>query len=351
MADIAFNWSDMEKDLSDSEYPRNYLHANDAEFSILKERNPDNIWIFRLEKKAYWLIGRLSVDLNLKKPEQATKNHWIRFDPNKSEIFIPAIEIPSSPNSVLRKISNQIFRNKGNNTNGQGYSAVKLIENPDVIQIKKIVETASRTNLQNVKPEQLRDTPFRYKSKQKKIKKSNIQSADGIHENLPLSSDISNSKQPLTDEEILIEELLNSPKISLSDDESRRDKQAENGALGERIAIKFEEARLRKESCPNPLEYIRHVAKENVGLGFDIYTSWGEARCIEVKTSQESSQNFFISANEVETLTKLKKHAWIYFIDLSCSDDIEKCVRTQNNPGEKFNNEIQLVATQYSAKW
>lgn len=137
--------------------------------------------------------------------------------------------------------------------------------------------------------------------------------------------------------------------ISPEEDEKRRRKQAENGAEGEESARLFEIERLRDLKCPDPAAYIDLVAKKDVGLGYDILTTWQETRYIEVKTSASGSDVFFISSNEVEVLTNYKNLAWIYLVDLTKKDDIRNCIRTINDPGDKFNKEIKLVPNQYVA--
>lgn len=137
--------------------------------------------------------------------------------------------------------------------------------------------------------------------------------------------------------------------ISPDDDEKKRKKQAENGLEGEELARLFEIERLRDLKCPDPAAYIDHVAKKDVGLGYDILTTWEETRYIEVKTSASGSDSFFISSNEVGVLTNYNNLAWIYLVDLTKKDDIRNCIRTINNPGYKFNKEIKLVPIQYCA--
>lgn len=138
--------------------------------------------------------------------------------------------------------------------------------------------------------------------------------------------------------------------VSPEEDEQRRKKQAENGALGEVLAKQYEIARLIELSCPNPEAHVDHVALRDIGAGYDIYSVWnGETRCIEVKAGESKVDSFFISSNEVETLTELKEQGWIYLVDLSKKDDLLNCVTTISNAGEKLAPEGVLKPTQFRA--
>lgn len=138
--------------------------------------------------------------------------------------------------------------------------------------------------------------------------------------------------------------------ISPEEDEARRRKQAENGALGEALAKQYEIARLGKLSCPNPDACVDHVALRDIGAGYDICSVWnGETRYIEVKAEESKVDSFFISSNEVETLTELKERGWIYLVDLSKKDDLLNCVTTISNAGEKLAPEGVLKPTQFRA--
>ena len=154
------------------------------------------------------------------------------------------------------------------------------------------------------------------------------------------------NQQQISDE---IDSTIKHKPITPEQDEKRRIKQAENGLEGEKLAFQFEIKRLIQEKCPEPSKYIKHVAKEDVGIGYDICTTWGITRYIEVKTSANGSDGFFISSNEVKVLTYYGSLAWIYLVDLSKKEDIKNCIREINNPVDKFYKDIELIPIQYSA--
>ena len=106
--------------------------------------------------------------------------------------------------------------------------------------------------------------------------------------------------------------------ISLEADELRRKRQAENGELGEQLAMQYEIARLTELGCPNSAAHVRQVSLIDVGAGFDIHSNWnGDERCIEVKASELGVDHFFISINELIQLGELRERGWIYRVDLS----------------------------------
>ena len=138
--------------------------------------------------------------------------------------------------------------------------------------------------------------------------------------------------------------------LTPEDDEKRRKKQAENGALGEQLVMQYEIARLTELGCPNSIDCVRHVSLEDVGTGYDIQSNWnGEERCIEVKASELGVKYFFISINEIQKLGELKERGWIYRVDLSKSSDLMGCIDTIPNAGAELNKAGVLEAIQYKA--
>ncbi|WP_312798203.1 DUF3883 domain-containing protein [Tianweitania sp.] len=96
----------------------------------------------------------------------------------------------------------------------------------------------------------------------------------------------------------------------------RQDGNSMLGRHGEEIALQFELSRLRDLGCSTPGRYVKHVAVEDVGRGFDIESTWpGEERYIEVKTTSVAGSDFFITANERKVLQGLGQRAWIYRIE------------------------------------
>jgi hypothetical protein len=133
-------------------------------------------------------------------------------------------------------------------------------------------------------------------------------------------------------------------------DEERRKKQAENGALGEQIAMRYEVARLAELGCPNPIDCVQQVSLIDVGAGFDIHSSWnGEERFIEVKASQDGADYFFISVNELNRLQKLKERGWIYRVDLSKKETVMDCIEPISNASAELSKTGVLEAIQFKA--
>lgn len=133
-------------------------------------------------------------------------------------------------------------------------------------------------------------------------------------------------------------------------DEQRRKKQAENGAIGEQLAMQYEIARLTELGCPNSDDCVRHVSLEDVGAGYDIQSNWnGQERCIEVKASELGVDYFFISSNELHRLGELKERGWIYRVDLSKKSSLMECINPIPNAGAELSKTGVLEATQFKA--
>lgn len=94
--------------------------------------------------------------------------------------------------------------------------------------------------------------------------------------------------------------------------------QGEIGELGEHIALAFELQRLKENGIKNPETHVDHVSKRNIAAGFDIYSSTkDETRYIEVKSSLNKNQEFFITENEVKTLSSLGKESFLYLVHIT----------------------------------
>ena len=362
MADIAFNWPMMEFDLKSYFGTKNYLHADNIDFTSLKGRNPENIWILRKDNHKFWLLGRLTVaDKKIDPVIVDIKKHWILYDPDKSEFYSNPLEVQRDWGEALNKVCKKMF---GSFKNGQGANAAMSLELFDMITISKVDGNSKKisfhTFIEQLNSGEITGEPYRNVSKKVKSASTSTPPPKDINivdleqlvsNNLEKSSgkieDVSN-----TGLNNLPDDLNKNAKrrpVSPEEDEKKRKKQAENGLEGEELARLFEIERLRDLKCPDPAAYIDHVAKKDVGLGYDILTTWEETRYIEVKTSASGSDSFFISSNEVGVLTNYNNLAWIYLVDLTKKDDIRNCIRTINNPGDKFNKEIKLVPIQYCA--
>ena len=118
---------------------------------------------------------------------------------------------------------------------------------------------------------------------------------------------------------------------SLSEDEllDILNRQRENGANGELIAIEWEKNRLRSCGCSVPEDFVIHTAKVNVAAGYDIHSNWNleEDRFIEVKTTASRSKEFFMSENEKLILEEKSGKSFIYIVDLDSSGSNSGLVR------------------------
>ena len=113
----------------------------------------------------------------------------------------------------------------------------------------------------------------------------------------PAPSTAGRSRRALTPEDLL----------------TQLDRRSELGRQGEAVAVLHEIERLRGLGCVSPEHHVRHVALDDVGVGYDIASLWlDHERCIEVKTSTQADADFYVSANEREVLAAKGKQAWIY---------------------------------------
>lgn len=92
------------------------------------------------------------------------------------------------------------------------------------------------------------------------------------------------------------------------------ERQRRLGLDAELLVIQHEYSRLAK--MPDLLEKIRHVAKINVGAGYDIL-SWesdGSKRYIEVKAVSPTDMKFYWSSNEVRVASELGAQYFLYLL-------------------------------------
>jgi len=94
----------------------------------------------------------------------------------------------------------------------------------------------------------------------------------------------------------------------------RLKQQEEIGKIGELIALEYENDRLIKSNSKT----IEHISEQVVNSGYDIYSKTKtETRFIEVKASLNPENGFYISSNELTTLTKLGDEAYIYLVHIT----------------------------------
>lgn len=109
----------------------------------------------------------------------------------------------------------------------------------------------------------------------------------------------------------------NSPPLTLEDFIKQQERKSKIGDDGELIALQEERQCIEKCGCSNPEDYVRRISVDDVGRGYDIESTWpNEERCIEVKSSTQGSDGFYISKNERRVLSELGPRAWIYFVEV-----------------------------------
>lgn len=95
------------------------------------------------------------------------------------------------------------------------------------------------------------------------------------------------------------------------------ERRSEIGEAGELLVLAEELSRLAQLGCPDPRRWVQRVALTDVGRGYDIESTWpAHERCIEVKTTTGSGNDFFLTENEIAVLTDLGPRAWLYRVVL-----------------------------------
>jgi len=128
---------------------------------------------------------------------------------------------------------------------------------------------------------------------------------------------------------------------------SQLDRRSELRRQGEVVAVRHERDRPRKIGCTAPDDYVEHVALEDVGLSYDIRSTWPRhERCIEVKTSSVAGADFYVSVNERQVLKDLGDMGWIYRVGPGASglevvDTI--CNPEKRIPEDRFTSQVWQV--------
>ena len=107
-------------------------------------------------------------------------------------------------------------------------------------------------------------------------------------------------------------------KISSLDDYKKEQERKHNiGNIGEELIFEFEKEKLRKLGLEDLVDKVKRVSLENSHLGYDIlsFNENKEEIYIEVKTKSQNINyiDFYLTANEYETLTK-NENNFIYYI-------------------------------------
>ncbi len=97
----------------------------------------------------------------------------------------------------------------------------------------------------------------------------------------------------------------------------KQKKNADNGLIGEKLVMAYEEEKLRKFGREDLIKNIKWISKEDDGTGYDIlsFDKEGNEIYIEVKSTENGDNTtFYISANEIKTMEELKDKYFIYRI-------------------------------------
>jgi len=152
---------------------------------------------------------------------------------------------------------------------------------------------------------------------------------------------------------IFNENIYKKPK-GITPDELRMmlDYQSQIGLLGENIAYQYELERLKKMNINNPVSNITKMYDINVSAGYDIHTETkNETRFIEVKSSVNNVDNFFLSENEFKSLEMLRDKAYIYLVKITNFE--QACGHVEQvlqNPIEYLRNNNFLKPIAYKVK-
>ena len=129
-------------------------------------------------------------------------------------------------------------------------------------------------------------------------------------------SDLSLRKRPAMSEAQLLEQL---------------NRNALTGKAGELLVVLDELKRLSDCGCPEPEKFVKRIALDDVGRGYDVASTWpGEERCIEVKSTTVAGSDFFITENECTVLSVLGNDAWLYRVVIGQGGSGEITSRLQN---------------------
>lgn len=346
-----YNWGKWKSDITQGRIGYLGSNLNMLAGAADDANDPNNeVWLLTASKNKKWRVSAWLKVLPRKSAGPKSDAKWnalAYYDLDESKII-------GNTNTWKREeipeIDKILQRCEGLNKVYRGKAGFRFIEQKDRDQILKIMERFPGTSF--------RDWPSNDDSKnpiELPLVSSNIfpnENTSSIDGDKMSDSDIADGSSDSDTDQVTPSVNSGAPgsrrQTSPEEDEERRKKQVENGARGEETAMQYEVERLKGLCCPDPLAYIKHESKENNNAGYDIFSGWNEeeTRYIEVKASEKGSDTFFISSNEVEVLKGHGQKAWIYMIDLSKKDD---CVTEIGSPGEKFDKEIKLEATQYRA--
>lgn len=129
-------------------------------------------------------------------------------------------------------------------------------------------------------------------------------------------------------------------------------KNADNGLIGESLVIEYEKEKLLSHNRADLIEKIKWISKEEDGTGYDIISydideNGNEHEIyIEVKATEGNGENiFFISANEINVMEKLKEKYFVYRVSNVKSKNPKVFILDYNN----FKERIELSIANYQA--
>lgn len=127
---------------------------------------------------------------------------------------------------------------------------------------------------------------------------------------------------------------------------------AKNGLIGEELVMAYEQDRLIKLGRRDLSEKIKWISKEDDSIGYDIISfdvddeNNVKEKYIEVKTTEGNDTNiFYISANEVNIMDKLKEKYFIYRVFNLKTKHPEFFILEYRD----FKNKIELSVDSYMA--
>lgn len=269
MADIAFNWSDMESNFENPDYTNNFLHADLADFTKHKERYPEYIWLIRSDHSNYWLLGRLYVDEEIFQNIKNRKKHWITFNPDKSEFYSKPLEVQTYLGEKLTKICNKMF-GKGT-ANGQGAASVMDLQPAELTELKKAHSSNEKISFNEfvaqLKSGGIDGVPFR-KGKVK-VKSSSTDTLSSKVTNLVHSERLVNNKGSniIKDEHAIANSVdsSSSSKLELSDSKLDAELISENISSEILDALKLVAKEIDDEYKNKPGKDIDVIVKRRVG--------------------------------------------------------------------------------------
>lgn len=128
---------------------------------------------------------------------------------------------------------------------------------------------------------------------------------------------------------------------------------AKNGLLGEELVISYEMERLTKLGREDLAKKIKWVSKKDDNTGYDIISfDIGESnnvskKYIEVKSTEENDTSlFYITANELKAMDKLKNKYFVYRVYKVKSNNPKVFILNY----DEFKSKIKLDVESYVAK-